>query len=69
MSGTVTPQPSGNPDRRRHSVRIAPDRNSSRIRWEDRELVVYCRSFIHWRSKKQVFPKRSKYFRFVITRR
>jgi len=27
---------------------------------------VFCPYFIHWRTKRKVYPKRSKFFRFLV---
>lgn len=27
---------------------------------------VFCRSYRHWRTGKQVYPKRAEYFRFLV---
>lgn len=27
---------------------------------------VYCTSFRHWRTGKPVYPKKSRYFRFLV---
>jgi hypothetical protein len=28
--------------------------------------VIFCKSFIHWRSKKRVYRKNGGYFRFYV---
>ncbi|MEM7755667.1 MAG: hypothetical protein AAF297_08535 [Planctomycetota bacterium] len=27
---------------------------------------IFCRYFRHWRSGKKVYPKKSRYFRFLV---